>query len=32
MQQPSRTVLTVDDSPEDREVYQRYLWCDREYA
>ncbi|MGI0485523.1 response regulator [Pantanalinema rosaneae CENA516] len=28
----SRTVLLVDDSPEDREVYRRYLLSDREYT
>jgi len=32
MQQPSRTVLLVDDSPEDREIYRRYLLRDRESA
>lgn len=32
MQQPSRTVLIIDDSSEDRELYRRYLLRDREYA
>ncbi|WP_017299127.1 response regulator [Nodosilinea nodulosa] len=32
MQQPSPTVLIVDDSPEDRETYRRYLLGDREYS
>lgn len=31
MHQASRTILIVDDSPEDREVYRRYLLRDREY-
>ncbi|XGV98539.1 MAG: response regulator [Leptolyngbya sp. BL-A-14] len=31
MSQQYRTILVVDDSPEDREVYQRYLLSDREY-
>ncbi|MDX2215160.1 MAG: response regulator [Oculatellaceae cyanobacterium bins.114] len=32
MQKPLRTVLMVDDSLEDREVYRRYLLSDQEYA
>lgn len=32
MDQASRTILIVDDSPEDREVYRRYLLSDREYS
>ncbi|BAY20623.1 multi-sensor hybrid histidine kinase [Calothrix sp. NIES-2100] len=32
MCQTGRTLLIVDDSPEDRELYQRYLKRDREYA
>lgn len=31
MQQPSRTVLIIDDSSEDRELYRRYLLRDRDY-
>jgi CheY-like chemotaxis protein len=31
MSQQQRTVLIVDDSPEDCELYQRYLRQDREY-
>lgn len=31
MSQIRRTVLIVDDSPEDREVYRRYLLRDQEY-
>ncbi|BCL37256.1 PAS domain-containing protein [Nostoc sp. MS1] len=27
-----RKILIVDDSPEDREMYRRYLSCDRDYA
>jgi two-component system, cell cycle sensor histidine kinase and response regulator CckA len=30
MNQPSRTILIVDDCPEDRELYKRYLRRDRE--
>lgn len=32
MSQSSRTVLIVDDSLEDRELYRRYLLGDREYS
>ncbi|MEA5603899.1 PAS domain-containing protein [Nostoc sp. UHCC 0252] len=32
MNQRSRIVLIVDDSPEDRELYRRYLLRDREYS
>ncbi|MFQ4138578.1 response regulator [Nodosilinea sp. PGN35] len=32
MQQLSRTVLIVDDSPEDRELYRRHLLNDGEYS
>lgn len=32
MTQPSRTILIVDDSPEDRELYRRYLLRDRDYS
>ncbi|MEH1916380.1 response regulator [Nostoc sp.] len=32
MSQRWRTVLIVDDSPEDRELYRRYLLSDREYS
>lgn len=32
MQQPSRTVLIVDDSLEDCELYRRYLQRDRNYS
>ncbi|MHC5599228.1 MAG: response regulator [Nostoc sp.] len=32
MSQKSRIVLIVDDSPEDRELYRRYLRRDREYS
>lgn len=32
MTQPSRTILIVEDSPEDQELYRRYLWRDREYS
>jgi PAS domain S-box-containing protein len=32
MTQPSRTILIVEDSPEDLELYRRYLWRDREYS
>ncbi|MGB3615991.1 MAG: PAS domain-containing protein [Elainellaceae cyanobacterium] len=32
MTRPSRTILIVDDSPEDREVYRRYLERDTEYS
>ncbi|MFN6464571.1 MAG: PAS domain-containing protein [Nostoc sp. DedVER02] len=32
MSQRSRIVLIVDDSPEDRELYRRYLLRDREYS
>ncbi|MEH1863726.1 MAG: PAS domain-containing protein [Nostoc sp.] len=32
MSQQQRTVLIVDDSPEDRELYRRYLLRDREYS
>ncbi len=32
MNQRSRIVLIVDDSPEDRELYRRYLLCDRQYS
>lgn len=31
MSQPTRTILIVDDSPEDRELYRRYLRRDGEY-
>jgi PAS domain S-box-containing protein len=31
MSQQQRTVLIVDDSPEDRELYRRYLLRDRDY-
>ncbi|MBE9182624.1 PAS domain-containing protein [Oculatella sp. LEGE 06141] len=32
MQRPSRTILIVDDSPEDRELYRRYLQRDPDYS
>jgi PAS domain S-box-containing protein len=32
MVQPTRTILVVDDSPEDRELYRRYLLRDRNYS
>lgn len=32
MTQTTRTVLIIDDSPEDRELYRRYLKRDREYS
>jgi PAS domain S-box-containing protein len=32
MSQTTRTLLIVDDSPEDRELYRRYLLRDREYS
>lgn len=32
MSQPQRTVLIVDDSSEDRELYRRYLLRDRDYS
>ncbi|MFN6487268.1 MULTISPECIES: PAS domain-containing protein [unclassified Nostoc] len=32
MSQQQRTLLIVDDSPEDRELYRRCLLCDREYS
>ncbi|MEH1863727.1 MAG: response regulator [Nostoc sp.] len=32
MSQQQRTLLIVDDSPEDREVYRRYLLRDQEYS
>ncbi|MBE9224817.1 PAS domain-containing protein [Phormidium sp. LEGE 05292] len=32
MMQPSRTILIVDDSPEDRELYRRYLQRDQNYS
>lgn len=32
MYQAARTILIVDDSPEDRGVYRRYLLSDREYS
>ncbi len=32
MPQQQRTLLIVDDSPEDRELYRRYLLRDREYS
>lgn len=32
MHRASRTVLIVDDSPEDREVYRRYLLSSQEYS
>ena len=32
MSQISRTILIVDDSPEDRELYRRYLLRDRDYS
>jgi len=32
MSQQQRTILIVDDSPEDRELYRRYLLRDREYS
>ncbi|BAZ39778.1 multi-sensor hybrid histidine kinase [Calothrix sp. NIES-4101] len=32
MQQPSRTILIVDDSSEERELYRRYLLQDPDYA
>ncbi|WP_341737179.1 PAS domain-containing protein [Microcoleus sp. CAWBG640] len=32
MGQLSRTILIVDDSPEDRELYRRYLLRDRDYS
>ncbi|MCC5614602.1 PAS domain-containing protein [Nostoc sp. CHAB 5836] len=32
MSQQQRTLLIVDDSPEDRELYRRYLQRDREYS
>lgn len=31
MAQSTRTILLVDDSPEDRELYRRYLLHDRQY-
>jgi PAS domain S-box-containing protein len=32
MQQPSLTILIVDDSPEDRELYRRYLQRNQDYS
>ena len=32
MGQISRTILIVDDSPEDRELYRRYLLRDQDYS
>lgn len=32
MTQPLRTILIVDDSPEDRELYRQYLLRDRQYS
>jgi PAS domain S-box-containing protein len=32
MVQSTRTILVVDDSPEDRELYRRYLLHDRKYS
>lgn len=32
MSQQQRTILIVDDSPEDRELYRRYLLRDREHS
>lgn len=32
MSRPQRTVLIVDDSAEDRELYRRYLSLDRDYS
>jgi CheY-like chemotaxis protein len=32
MSQQQRTLLIVDDSPEDRELYRRYLLRDREHS
>ncbi|MEZ2279985.1 MAG: response regulator [Microcoleus sp.] len=32
MGQLSRTILIVDDSPEDRELYRRYMLRDRDYS
>ncbi|MCC5629290.1 hypothetical protein LC613_14905 [Nostoc sphaeroides CHAB 2801] len=32
MYQLQRTLLIVDDSPEDRELYRRYLLRDREFS
>ncbi|MEH1780672.1 MAG: hypothetical protein V7K67_29820 [Nostoc sp.] len=32
MSQRSRIVLIVDDSPEDREIYWRYLLHEQEYS
>ncbi|MBR8840843.1 MAG: PAS domain-containing protein [Stigonema ocellatum SAG 48.90 = DSM 106950] len=32
MDQTLRTVLIIDDSPEDRQLYRRYLMGDREYS
>jgi PAS domain S-box-containing protein len=32
MDQPCRTIVIVDDSPEDRELYRRYLLSDLDYT
>jgi CheY-like chemotaxis protein len=32
MSSPSRTILIVDDSPEDRELYRRYLLRDQDHS
>jgi CheY-like chemotaxis protein len=32
MNPTARTILIVDDSPEDRELYRRYLLRDRDYS
>ena len=32
MTQPTRTILLVDDSPEDRELYRRYLKRDKDHT
>jgi CheY-like chemotaxis protein len=32
MSQPTRTILIVDDSAEDRELYRRYLSRDRDFS